>query len=523
MNEPSRRPPVEFARLTAILRRRAPVILTCLVLVPAAALVGSLLSPTKYSASASLLFRNPALDQKLFSSGYLPPSNDPVREAATNRRLVSLATVAQRTAVALGGPWTADRVSGEVAIGDDNQSDVISLTATDRDPRVAARVANLFAEQYIAFRRDADRAKISDAQRLVVAELAHLSPRDRHGVRGQSLRKSNDQLSTLSALQTGNAERVQPARVPRSPSSPKPLRNALAGLLAGLLLGVLLALLIDRFDRRLRDSAEIEGLLGLPMLAVFQDSDRGLRPRAGAADRPLGDPDREAFRMLRASLDFLDVDAPLTTILVTSAVPEEGKSSIAAGLTEALAATGENVLLLETDLRRPSLARRLGLSSSPGLTDLLAGKVELEGVLQRTGPNGTPGEQAGDGDSEAAAASFCCITAGSRSPRPAEILRSQRMQEVLAGLAERFDHVVLDSSPLLPVVDTIELLPRVDAVVVCARVAHTQRTDLQALRSTLDRIPHGPSGLVVTCVRPRDEAVRGRYAYGYGPPAQPAA
>jgi hypothetical protein len=139
-----------------------------------------------------------------------------------------------------------------VSIQSQGQSDVVSVEATDPAPEVAARVANTFASSYIAFRRDADRREVRQALSLVEADFNRLPPAEQQGSEGQSLQRQISRLSTLEALQTGNAELVQHATVPTSPSSPKTLRNVILGWFAGLLFGLGLAAFLERYDRRLR-------------------------------------------------------------------------------------------------------------------------------------------------------------------------------------------------------------------------------------------------------------------------------
>src|SRR4051812_7405178 len=202
-----------FLSLLSSVRRRIGVVLLCLVIVPAAALALSLTEQKQYSASASLLFRDPQFDQKLFGSTVVSSPTDPTREAATNVQLVSLQVVSARTAKALHNRRTADQVQSEVAVSPAGQSDVVSVTATDPEPAVAAELANTFAREFIAFRRDADRSKIASAQQLVQVQLAKMSSSQRSGKQGNALKQRAEQLQILAALQTGNAELVQPATV----------------------------------------------------------------------------------------------------------------------------------------------------------------------------------------------------------------------------------------------------------------------------------------------------------------------
>src|SRR2546421_10152609 len=188
--------------LLRVLRRRLGVVIACAILVPAAALAFSLTQTKEYSASASLLFRDPQFDQKLFGSTVFQPNTDPSREAATNVALVSLETVAARTARALNGERSPGQVQSTVQVAERGQSDVASITATDHSPSFAARLANTFANQFILFRRQADRSKIGSAQRLVQQQINSLPRSERNTPQASALRQRAEQLQILAALQT---------------------------------------------------------------------------------------------------------------------------------------------------------------------------------------------------------------------------------------------------------------------------------------------------------------------------------
>ena len=261
---------IDLAALTRQLRRRVGIIVVCALVIPALAVALSLAQEKEYSATASLLFRDPAFDQKLFGSTFLSPNQDPDREAATNTELVGLDSVASRTAARLGRGLTGKEVSDHIDITQEGRSDVVTIVATDASPAFAARLANLLAEEYIRFRQAADRAKIRAAQALVERQIADLGGQG--GGRAADLQQRAQQLRVLASLQTGNAEIVGRATRPTSPSSPKPVRNAVLGLIFGLGLGIGLALLLERLDRRIRDPKEVGGLFDRPVLGAIPET-----------------------------------------------------------------------------------------------------------------------------------------------------------------------------------------------------------------------------------------------------------
>jgi succinoglycan biosynthesis transport protein ExoP len=385
------------------------VILLCAVLTPAAAFAFSASQQKQYSASASLLFRDPGFDQKIFGTTALPPSTDPAREAATNVRLVSLEGVAKRTAHKLrrlDGP----EVQNKVAASAEGQSDVVSVTATDPNPRFAATLANTFAQQYIEFRRAADRSKIRDAQNLIRGQLATLPPGDQGGKQRDLLQ----QLNVLGSLQTGNAELVQPADLPSSPSSPKTTRNTVIGLFLGLLLGVGLALMRERLDRRVRGSKELESLFDRPVLGAVGESRALARGRASVGKLETGE--REAFRMLRANLRYFNVDHQVGSVLITSAAPGDGKTTVAWNLAATAAEGGAHVLLIEADLRHPSIAEGLGHRGAAGLSTVLAAQADVDDVVQEV-----PLQDQQDGRG---LRTLQVLLAGPLPPNPSDLLES---------------------------------------------------------------------------------------------------
>lgn len=490
----------------SILRRRAGIVLACALLVPAVALAVSLAQEKRYTATASLLFRDPALDEKLFGSTFIQQSGDPAREAATNLRLVSLDVVAARTARALGGRLDTGAVAEAVDVTAEGQSDVASVSATDPSPRFAARIADTFAEQYLAFRRAADRAKIEEALTLVRRQLQRLSPTERTGPRGRSLESRGEELQILASLQTGNAELVQRAREPTAPSSPMTRRNVALGLVLGLLLGVALAFVRERLDRRLRDPQEAERIFSRPLLAVVPESS-ALAQAGPACETGLPASEGEAFRMLRANLQYFNVDHAVRSVVVTSAAPGDGKSTVAWNLALAAASAGVRVLLIEADLRHPSLAASAEhLHPAPGLSTVLAGQTELVDAVQTISLDQSS-------DVSTAGRTLEVLAAGPIPPNPVDLIESQRMREILRRSENAYGLVVIDTSPTLLVPDAVPLVKEVSGVLVVTRLGHNTRDGLAQLRNQLDNLDARTLGVVANGVRLG--RARG-YGYGYG-------
>lgn len=496
--------------LLRVLRRRLPLIVLCVIALPAGALTFSLLQHKEYSTTASLLFRDPQFDQKLFGSTAVPTNVDPTREAATNVELVSLDVVADRVARKLGGGLTGTAVTNEVQVASAGKSDVVSITATDRDPDQAARIANTFAEQYIVFRRAADRSKIQQAQTLVKNQITKLSVAARNGPRGRSLEGRSEQLGILASLQTGNAELVQPATVPTSPSFPRPVRNTAIGVILGILLGLGLALLFERFDRRLKHADDIADAFDRPVLGAIPESRVIARPDQAQATAELPAGEAEAFRMLRANLRYFNVDQRVVSVLITSASPMEGKSMVAVHLASAAGRAGAKVLLLEADLRRPTIGSKLGITSAGGLSLVLSGDMSLEHAAQAV-------DVAGPG--AANARPIDVVLAGPIPPNPADLIESESMRQIIENAETTYDLVVVDTPPTSVVSDAIPLVKEVSGVIVVTRLGRTTRESAAHLRGQLENLDANTLGVVVNSV---SKSGGGGYGYGYGYGALPS-
>jgi capsular exopolysaccharide synthesis family protein len=290
----------------------------------------------------------------------------------------------------------------------------------------------------------------------------------------------------------------------------------LLGGVVGILIGLFVAAARDATDRRLRNQDEIKELADVPLLGQVGKGSLG-RVAAPTGD-DMDDVAAEAFRIIRTNLEFLAGTSPLRTIVVTSAVAEEGKTTVATSLAAGLSAAGKRTLLIDCDLRRPAVADRLGIEAAPGLTDYLSGSSKPEDVLQIAPLPGT-GNQNGS-LAGLSVQPLACISAGTRHPYPAELLSDHaRLSGFLRETADVYDAVVIDSSPLLPVADTLELLPHIDCVLLCVRSSITSRDQLLAAKESLARFPQVRIGLVITGV---DERSTDGYYAGYYYAKQPS-
>ncbi|MGY1856598.1 polysaccharide biosynthesis tyrosine autokinase [Modestobacter sp. SYSU DS0290] len=303
-------------------------------------------------------------------------------------------------------------------------------------------------------------------------------------------------------LETPDASGVSPVKVtvtnapdlPSAPSTPKTGRDTTLGAVAGLLAGAAVAVTRAGLDRSVRDAEQASSLASAPVIGVvFRDE--GLEKRHTIDTAGLS-ATAEAYRKLRNNLQFLSVDQPPKVIMISSAVPAEGKTTVAVNLALTLAETGRRVTLVEGDLRRPRVTRYLGMVSGAGLTNILAGSAAVDDLAQPYG----------DGK-------LRVIAAGPTPPNPSELLSSSQMSQFVAQLREINDFVLIDAPPLLPVADSSGLAVMVDGVVLSVRYGSTRREQLQQARATLDRVGARTLGVVLNIVPPKADISA---TYGYG-------
>lgn len=494
--------PIE--RVIETLRRRFGLILLCSLGVALAAFGFSVIQQKEYTATASLLFRDPAFGQTVFGSGAETFfASDPDRQAATNVALASLHTISRRTAITLDDGTTPDDIDSAIEVSAEGPSDVVSISATDDNPERAQTVANTFAQSFIQFRASADQDVLLEAKRLAEKEFSQLSDEDKTGPRGAQLSRGAEKLGMMASLQTGNAELVQPAELPTAPSSPKIARNTVLGLIVGIIFGIFVAFLLERVDRRIRRPEEAEEAYGVPLLATIPESKHIADSNDGSELSPLPFQEAESFRSVRASLRYFGVDRDVRTVLVTSAAPQEGKSTLAWNLAR-VASLGSKVVLVETDMRRPSLSRQHGISPTPGLSEVLTNQTTVGGALQST-----PAPESSEAGQTTG--SLDVLTGGTPPPNPAELLESSALREIVAELRAEYDLVVIDTAPAGVVTDAIPLAKMVDGVLLVVRIDQSNKDSAHRLRENLDMVGANTLGVVANRKR------HGRFSkYGYG-------
>ncbi|WP_328305212.1 polysaccharide biosynthesis tyrosine autokinase [Actinomycetospora sp. NBC_00405] len=289
---------------------------------------------------------------------------------------------------------------------------------------------------------------------------------------------------------------VQPATVPSDPISLPVAAIIGIGVFVGLAVGIGTALLVDSLDRTVRDAEQLSNVAGVPNLGEIPFVSNASR-RSLLLDDQAPPSWSESLRQLRTNLQYVNLDRPPKTICVTSAVEGEGKTTTAINLAIASSLSGNRVLLIDGDLRRPSVASVLGLEEKVGLTSVLAGRV--------------PAEQA----TQVWSSRLRAITSGPTPPNPSEILGSGQMSSLIAGLHRNYDLIVIDTPPVLPVTDAVALSPSVDGVLVVSRAGKTTTSQIDSAVKALQNVSANILGTVRTLVGTAELKKHGRYQSSY--------
>jgi succinoglycan biosynthesis transport protein ExoP len=505
----------EHAALREYLRlawRRKWLILIPVILAPLAATAFALRETKLYRASAQVLLSNANLAAQLTGGAsadtQLAGGGD--RETRTQADLARVPMVLNRTIEASG---VRDHTPGELAqsssVSTATNSNLLTFKVTDRDPEVAAKLASEYARQYTIYRGELDTGAIKRARTALHRRLNGLVAQDeRNTSLYRSLVGKDQQLETLEALQTSNAYVVREASGAEQ-VQPRPARSALIGLGLGIFLGIGLAFLRETLDTRVRSADEVRNRLGLPLLARLPEPPRRLRSRdhLTMVDEPRS-PAAETFRVLRTNLDFANLERGARSIMLTSALQGEGKSTTVANLGVTLARAGRHVVLADLDLRRPYLDRFFGIHSTPGITHVALGQARLDEALATVFRGGESGTGTNGAELEGV---LEVLPAGVLPPDPGEFVLTRAVGEILQELAARSDLLLLDTPPLLGLGDAFTLSEKVDALMLIARLRTLRRPMLSELKRILDSVPATKLGFIVTAAGLEE----GEYGYGY--------
>lgn len=504
------------------LAERRWLILATAAIVVGVATLWSASQEKKYEATSKILVGQTDPVNALFPGA--GADRDADRIARTNRELIELSTVADRVRQrqtgeeALSSDELLDRVDTEI----EDDSDVVSIKVRDEDPDRAAELANLFAKQFARFRQRASGRSLTRAIERAQIQLDELEGDELASPRGRTIERRLSDLEIAAALQGGSIEVVKRADPPDDPVSPRPFLTFLLSVPIGLLLGLLLAGLVSYLDRRLKREEQVEALTQLPVVAsIPRRSERLVKRKAGGG--VWADPvEAEAYSRLATNLRFFNFDRKVKTVLVTSAIPEEGKTTVTLRLAAALAGAGQGVLAIEGDLRRPTFTDYFSIQFPHGLSGVLIGSTPFEDVVTRVHTSYALAAPTEEGDEAWTTAPFIeVIPAGVIPPNPTELLAGNGLQQVLRDAGGRADVVLVDSAPLVPVGDAIPIANAVDGVLLVVKLGESRRDELRRALKNLGTLRSKVIGVVITnAARPSDKY---EYYSSKQPPAPPTA
>jgi len=398
--------------------------------------------PREYSSSITMIVTtqpDPAITATAGSDEVSAQRISTYTELMGSRRLAGEVITALRL------PETPEQLANRVSVTTTPDSALIAAAVTDSSPDQAVRIANAIGDAFI---RD-------------VAQI--------------------EQPADPAARPPVVAKVFQPAVPPADLVAPRPLLYLAGGVVLGLLIGFAAAAIRSALDTRVKSRNQLEEILGAPVLGAI-GRDRTMRSSPlrmyGASHTPLA----EAFGHLRTNLQVAAIERQRKTILVASATSGEGRTATVCNLGLALAKTGAHVLIVDADLRHPSVAGRLGVPDAPGLIDALDTAASAKTFVRPV------------------RATLDALPSGLCPPNPSEVLGSQRMTDLLTSLRDAYDVVLIDAAPLLPVTDAAVLASRVDGVLVVVRHGRTRVQDVCAARDALHVVDGRILGSVLTMV-----------------------
>lgn len=487
--------------LKAAIRRALPLTAVLLVLGAAAVNTMKQMDGAKYSAGARVVLSTSlSADVTGGQSDFI----DPERAADTALAFANSPQVYHRAARALRKPGEGGSVRGVTTVTGSKESDILDFSVTTGDPAEAIRTANAVVNAYVSWRADIASAAIRRAIRQIQARLEKSSRRSR-----EVLQEQLEQLRVMDTLNSGGATVLD--RATRAPKvSPNPRRDTMFGLALGFVLAVLLSAVREAMNTRVRSEADVEEALGKPVLASIQTlPKRADLVTVGRHGARFGD----IYALLAANLMQIHGQNRPLTLAVTSSIASEGKTTTAANLALAMAMRGQRVVLVDFDLRKPSVDRMFRIPQSPGVIQLIDGAADLDAALWSVSLNGAvPHAQQGSVDTysgngaptdefsvegEQGIGSLRIVPAGGME-RGARVARSPQTRKLLAELQEDADVVVLDTPPALATVEMAELSRNVDLVLVVVRHGQVSRRSIVALNRQAEGWQADIAGAVLT-------------------------
>lgn len=446
--------------------------------------------------------------------------------AATYAEMITSRNVLEPTIARLGLDYSPEKLRGKVTASPITGTQLLRIRVEDPNKELAAQIANTLADVLIEQVRAYQSSGYAASQQRLLTQLDYIEGQIAateaafqrlEGATGEAdqaerarlanslteynrnysaLLQSYEQIRLKELEASSNIQPTERAVAAQTQIRPRTLLNTAAALMLGLAGMTAFILVRDYLDDTIRNPEELSARYGIPIVGqiVRYDTEAerlitALRPRAPAS---------EAYRALRMNIRYSSVDRPLHTLLITSAEPSEGKSTVASNLGVVLAAGGERVIVIDGDLRRPNLHKAFGLSNQVGTSTLFIDGLDNFGELLQ--PTEIP--------------NLSVMTSGPIPPNPSELLDTRRAQEIVIVATKQADKVIVDAPPIAALTDSLALSQHVDGVLLVMRAGQTTRTAVRQAVERLRKVSANLIGFVVTDIDTRS-ARYGAYYYEY--------
>jgi non-specific protein-tyrosine kinase len=518
-------PAAAFVHYLQILRRRLWIFLVPLVLAPVVAYGVTSSQPASYQATTTVLLSNVNLAEILNG---LPTdqsfAQQPDRALATQATIARSPDIASRAIRSVKASMTAGALLADSSVAPQNNTNLLDFHVTNSNPSLAASLSNAYARSFSQYSNELQTGPLQTAFNEVTRTLNDLRQKNEQtSPLYRNLLDKQQRLAALETLQTPNAVVVRSASGAVQ-VAPRPSHAAILALALGLLVALALVFIVEALDPRVRDEAEIESALNLPLLARIPAA-HSARGRTRATSPTLqygGEAQADAFRMLRTNLAFASLTRELSVFLVTSPRPGDGKTTTSANLAMAAARGGQHVILCDLDAHNPALSEVLAIPRGKvGVTDIVLGRATVDRALVPVNvrPDGRADALAAYGATQSKKSTALgvgrleALPFGTlQPPDPGEFVAADAVGDLLAHLRTRADLVIVDSAPVLSVGDALALSRHVDGTLLVIRATAASRGDLTEVARLLARTETGCVGFVLTDTRSRTAT----YGYGYG-------
>jgi len=471
-------------RYLVTLRERWWLILLTALITTGAAVAYSQLAPKVYKASASILVTPVSnSDENFVGLGLIRDSNDPTRDVSTASSLITTTSVAQRVIEKLRLDIDPTRLLDKVTAEPLAQSSIVTVRASEDSPEAAAELANAFATEAVAERTDQLRRQLDKTIPTLRAQLDSVPVAKRDG--SDPLNQRVAALEALRGVPDPTLRVTTPAILPTAQSSPRPKLALAAGIFSGLILGFGGAFALQAIDPRIRREEQLRALFRLPILARIPRETRTRHAGALAPDK-LSGPTAEAYRTLRTTLlAAKGSEFRSRSILVTGSSPSEGKSTTAINFAFSLVQAGHRVILIESDMRRPTVGEALGVRPRFGIESVLVGEATLGEALV-TSPDYGPDLQ--------------LLLVDRPDPALSDRLALPTARQLVHDAEELADYVVIDSPPLTEIIDALPLAQEASDVLVVVRLGRSRSGKLVQLGEMLAQHDITPAGIALVGV-----------------------